>query len=75
MNDQDDTDDGDHAGESDDTHGVNEIDSQPFTNAGSDQASPDVAEHPFARLGPDRILDALESAGWRGDGRLLALNS
>jgi len=35
----------------------------------------DATEHPFARLGPDRILDALESAGWRGDGRLMALNS
>ena len=31
--------------------------------------------HPFARLDPGAILDALESAGWRGDGRLLALNS
>jgi Ser/Thr protein kinase RdoA (MazF antagonist) len=30
---------------------------------------------PFGALTPDRILDALESAGWRGDGRLLALNS
>jgi Ser/Thr protein kinase RdoA (MazF antagonist) len=41
-------------------------------------ASPDSAPdalHPFARLGPDRILDTLEAAGWRGDGRLLALNS
>jgi Ser/Thr protein kinase RdoA (MazF antagonist) len=31
--------------------------------------------HAYARLGPDAILDALESAGWLGDGRLLALNS
>jgi Ser/Thr protein kinase RdoA (MazF antagonist) len=31
--------------------------------------------HPFARLDPDVILDGLEAAGWRGDGRLLALNS
>jgi len=31
--------------------------------------------HPFARLDPDLILDALQAAGWRGDGRLLALNS
>ena len=36
---------------------------------------PDDAPHPFTRLGPEPILDALESAGWRGDGRLLALNS
>jgi Ser/Thr protein kinase RdoA (MazF antagonist) len=26
-------------------------------------------------LTPDRVLDALDSAGWRGDGRLLSLNS
>jgi Ser/Thr protein kinase RdoA (MazF antagonist) len=31
--------------------------------------------HPFSLLDPDGILDALQSAGWRGDGRLLALNS
>jgi Ser/Thr protein kinase RdoA (MazF antagonist) len=30
---------------------------------------------PYAGLTPDVVLDALESAGWRGDGRLLALNS
>jgi Ser/Thr protein kinase RdoA (MazF antagonist) len=30
---------------------------------------------PYAGLTPDVILDALESAGYRGDGRLLALNS
>jgi Ser/Thr protein kinase RdoA (MazF antagonist) len=33
------------------------------------------APHPFSLLDPAAILDALESAGWRGDGRLLALNS
>ncbi len=33
------------------------------------------ASHPFARLGPERVLDALESLGLYGDGRLLALNS
>ncbi|ODS96245.1 MAG: stress response serine/threonine protein kinase YihE [Lautropia sp. SCN 69-89] len=32
-------------------------------------------EAPFARLTPDRMLDALESVGLRGDGRFLALNS
>jgi Ser/Thr protein kinase RdoA (MazF antagonist) len=30
---------------------------------------------PYAGLGPATVLDALESAGLRGDGRLLALNS
>ena len=30
---------------------------------------------PYASLTPDRILDALDSVGMRGDGRLLALNS
>jgi len=30
---------------------------------------------PYAGLSPDRVLDALESVGLRGDGRLLALNS
>ena len=30
---------------------------------------------PFATLTPDRILDALDRVGVRGDGRLLALNS
>jgi Ser/Thr protein kinase RdoA (MazF antagonist) len=37
-------------------------------------AAPDAA-HPYARLTPDLILDAVESAGLRCDGRLLALNS
>jgi Ser/Thr protein kinase RdoA (MazF antagonist) len=31
--------------------------------------------HPYSSLTPDAVLDALESAGVRGDGRLLALNS
>jgi Ser/Thr protein kinase RdoA (MazF antagonist) len=30
---------------------------------------------PYAGLTPDRVLDALGSVGWSGDGRLLALNS
>jgi len=30
---------------------------------------------PYANLTPDRVLDALEGVGQRGDGRLLALNS
>src|SRR5262245_50121747 len=34
-----------------------------------------AARAPYAGLTPDCVLDALESVGWRGDGRLLALNS
>jgi Ser/Thr protein kinase RdoA (MazF antagonist) len=34
-----------------------------------------VSAHPYASLTPDAVLDALESALIRGDGRLLALNS
>ena len=30
---------------------------------------------PYAELSPDAVLDALESAGFRCDGRVLALNS
>jgi Ser/Thr protein kinase RdoA (MazF antagonist) len=33
------------------------------------------AEPPYSALTPDTVLDALASAGLRGDGRLLALNS
>ncbi|WP_317205888.1 serine/threonine protein kinase [Janthinobacterium sp.] len=33
------------------------------------------AVHPFSELSPDCVLDALDSVGLRGDGRLLALNS
>ena len=29
---------------------------------------------PYARLTPDTVLNALESVGLRGDGRLIALN-
>jgi Ser/Thr protein kinase RdoA (MazF antagonist) len=32
-------------------------------------------EHPYDRLDPDRVIDAVESAGYRSDARLLALNS
>lgn len=31
--------------------------------------------HPYARLTPDTVLDALDAVGLRGDGRLLQLNS
>jgi Ser/Thr protein kinase RdoA (MazF antagonist) len=34
-----------------------------------------TGDRPYAGLTPHVVLDALESAGWRGDGRLLALNS
>ncbi|OJX06377.1 MAG: stress response serine/threonine protein kinase YihE [Burkholderiales bacterium 70-64] len=33
------------------------------------------SEPPYARLTPERILDALDAVGLRGDGRFLALNS
>jgi Ser/Thr protein kinase RdoA (MazF antagonist) len=33
------------------------------------------AGHPFDRLTPPLLLAALEAGGWRGDGRLLQLNS
>ncbi len=36
---------------------------------------PEEASVPYAGLTPDRVLDAVESVGVRGDGRLLALNS
>jgi Ser/Thr protein kinase RdoA (MazF antagonist) len=32
-------------------------------------------QHPFSLLTPDTVLDAIDSAGMRSDGRLLALNS
>lgn len=35
----------------------------------------DAPAHPFARLDPQLVLEAVESAGIFGDGRLLALNS
>jgi Ser/Thr protein kinase RdoA (MazF antagonist) len=34
-----------------------------------------VAAHPYEQLTPQRVLDALQSVGLRGDGRLLQLNS
>ncbi|MES2743136.1 MAG: serine/threonine protein kinase [Pseudomonadota bacterium] len=38
-------------------------------------AEPATPAHPFSALSPDCVLDALDSVGLRGDGRLLALNS
>lgn len=34
-----------------------------------------ASKHPFDRLTPDTVLDALDAAGLRGDGRLITLNS
>lgn len=34
-----------------------------------------MSAHPYDRLNPDMIIDAVESAGFRSDARLLALNS
>ncbi len=39
------------------------------------QSEPLSGTHPFAILTPDRVLDALEEVGLRGDGRLTALSS
>ena len=38
-------------------------------------AAPVAAPHPYERLTPERVLDAIESIGERCDGRLLTLNS
>src|SRR5512137_689174 len=34
-----------------------------------------MSAHPYATLTPERVLDALDTVGIHGDGRLLALNS
>jgi Ser/Thr protein kinase RdoA (MazF antagonist) len=41
----------------------------------SSSAVPAASATPYDRLTPDRMLDALESVGLRGDGRFIALNS
>lgn len=38
-------------------------------------APPDMSAHPYQRLSPERVLDAMESVGIRSDARILALNS
>jgi Ser/Thr protein kinase RdoA (MazF antagonist) len=43
--------------------------------AAADAASDATPDHPYARLDPATVLDALDSVGLHGDGRLLALNS
>ena len=53
------------------------MDIQPDNHDHDDDGQPQEAAstHPFARLDPLTVLDAVESVGLRGDGRLLALNS
>ena len=34
-----------------------------------------MTTHPYDRLNPDLVIDAVESVGWRCEARLLALNS
>ncbi|KQP47679.1 serine/threonine protein kinase [Pseudorhodoferax sp. Leaf274] len=41
----------------------------------SDTLFTDAARHPYDSLTPDRVLDALDSIGLVGDGRLMALSS
>jgi Ser/Thr protein kinase RdoA (MazF antagonist) len=38
-------------------------------------ATRESTSHPYDRLTPDTIVEAVERAGWRADGRLLPLNS
>ena len=42
---------------------------------GMNSDTPSNTQHPFERLDPDCVLDAVDSVGLYGDGRLLALNS
>ncbi|RZA35556.1 MAG: stress response kinase A, partial [Lysobacteraceae bacterium] len=44
----------------------------PSTESGSETGS---HAHPYARLDPQAVLEAVESVGLYADGRLLALNS
>src|SRR6218665_1094020 len=46
---------------------------QPSDNSPSTAAVTDL--HPYARLTPDHVLDALASVQLNGDGRLMALSS
>ena len=46
------------------------------SNGEADHAiPPDISVHPYQRLSPDRVLDAMESVGIHCDARILALNS
>ena len=40
-----------------------------------DEDTAPTATTPYAGLTPDAVLDALQSVGWRGDGRMLGMNS
>lgn len=40
-----------------------------------DKAPPSTLVHPYQRLSPERVLDAMESVGVHTDARILALNS
>ena len=39
------------------------------------EVSPSAAAHPYAALGPDLVVEAIEALGYACDGRVLALNS
>jgi Ser/Thr protein kinase RdoA (MazF antagonist) len=57
-----------------DTTGIGAGDGDGDGDGDATAAARDLS-HPFTALIPDRILDAVDAAGWRGDGRLLGLNS
>ena len=40
-----------------------------------ESTAPNASDTPYAGLNPDTVLDALDSVGLRGDGRLIQLNS
>lgn len=46
-----------------------------FTEDSPDSPPATLAVHPYQRLTPERVLDAVESVGIRTDARVLALNS
>ena len=57
---------------------VADLESDPFFHANpalSLQADATADQHPYSRLTPDHVLDALASVGLYGDGRLMALSS
>lgn len=48
----------------------------PVAGQGADaRTTPGAGDAPYAGLGPDTVLDALDAVGLRGDGRLIQLNS
>lgn len=46
-----------------------------LSESASDSQPPSLSVHPYQRLTPERVLDAVESVGIRTDARILALNS